>query len=199
MQRLLAVSLACAVFPFYAMERPQAVCIIDMLTPIYDKQTSTFQELGALLRYPSEVFKKTDIVIIDTSISNDKHIPNEIDVSRQGKLKSLSCDNINDIARGFACYYPCTKKSFLHNDFYGTDVGTIPIDRNMISSRKSYQHLMMERNAIFIEALQRKAIKKKNKDMQSDLNETMYGYDGMINSIDIPLDETINLEKVEKL
>ena len=171
MKKLLAISLACAVLPFYATEKPyqlqlstKAVRITDMLTPLDDEYSP--QAVGILLRYSSKAFKKTDIVIID--VQNKK-------VTKQGKLDSLTSDNINDIARGYACYHPCTKKSLAAN---GMNIGTIAIDRSIISSKKQDEYLMEERDAILAAALQRKTEKKKNKEVHAALDETMYGYDG---------------------
>jgi len=169
MKRLLVLSFVCTFSSLYTMEenlqpikKPQeirAVRIINIVTPIPNKQTNSDQELGALLRRPSKEFKKTDIVHVHLTDDGPRII-----VNKRGTLDSLTADDINKIATGFACYHSCIKK--LNKNAQDVTVGTIAIDEDMLASKKDDRYLAMEREAIVLDAVKRKMEKEKNKKNQ---------------------------------
>ncbi|HLJ30847.1 MAG TPA: hypothetical protein VKU36_00265 [Candidatus Babeliales bacterium] len=168
MQRLLAVSLACAVFPFYAMHL-SPVKINDLSTCIGKEKDK--KDIYSLLRYPTEEFKKTDILLIDGAIPEEGSFKQRVfQVEKQGTLDSLTPENVKRIADGQACYHYNIKKSHTESDLL---VGAIAIDKQVHSSSKYDHDLKYERNAILAAALLRKIAKKQ--EIESALDETMYG------------------------
>jgi hypothetical protein len=160
---LLIVSASCA---SYAMEDYSAHVIVDLSTKIFIPETNSYHEVFSLLLYPNkdaDNFKKTHLINIITHTRDDatgskkgEYVfqQQKKEAVKQGRLDSLTLDNVDDIADGYATYHYGIKSS--SNDSGRMDIGAFVIDKN------THLVLKQERNLICRAALVRKLNKNKN-------------------------------------
>jgi len=127
------------------------------------------QELYAILRYPTEGFKKTNIINIITHSMNNSQATDDVKISddvkaiKQGRLDSLTEDNIAAIADGYAAYHYDIKS--IKKNGCVMDIGALVIDKQCHSEQKHNWRLEEEHNLICKAALVRKISKNKKDEL----------------------------------
>jgi|SRR4030095_808125 len=147
----------------------QAIVIKNLSTKI--SIDGAPQELYAILRYPTQDFQKTNIINIVThpmnssqvtdgfQVSDDFKILDDVKAIKQGRLDSLTEDNIAAIANGYAAYHYAIKS--VKKNGCNMDIGALVIDKQRHSDQKHTWRLEEEHNLICQAALVRKISKSK--------------------------------------
>lgn len=145
-----------------------AIAIKNLSTKILIDGTP--QELYALLRYPTESFKKTNIINIVTrpidssQVTDDFKSLDDVKAIKQGRLDSLTKDNIVAIANGYAAYHFDIKS--IKKNGCDMDIGALVIDEQRHSEAKHNRCLEDEHNLI----CQAELIRKISKNKKNELN-----------------------------